>query len=65
MDILTVKFRERLLKNAKTCDIMRNGSSDYARFSKIIESIERAKAALLARSNYNAVITELFIGMAV
>ena len=62
-DILTVMFREKLLKNAKSYDIMKNGGENYTRYSKMLEKIENAKSALIARANYSSVITEFFIGI--
>ena len=57
-DILTVIFRERLLKNAKKCDIMKNDAC-----AKVLFNIENSKSALSGNANYSTVITEFFISI--
>lgn len=62
-DILTVIFRERLLKNTKKCDIMKNGSEINALCAKVLYNIENTKTALWGNANYSTAITEFFISI--
>lgn len=62
-NILTVIFRERLLKNAKNCDIMKNGDVNNAICAKVLYNIESVKSALLGNANYSTAITEFFMNI--
>lgn len=62
-DVLTVLFRETLLKIGEKCDTMAFKSIAPGVAAKVLDLLEQSRRALFGNANFNMVVSELFLNI--